>query len=58
MGVAMDFLQMRGRYSVKGTAAAQDITFESAGSAENFPRPLTSPRPLGREHLRSAAWRR
>jgi hypothetical protein len=36
MGNTMDFLQMRGRYSVKGAAAEQPIAFESAGSAETF----------------------
>lgn len=46
MGNTMDFLQMRGRYSVKGTAADQPIAFESAGSAETFrgrPAPAVTP---------------
>jgi hypothetical protein len=36
MGNMMDFLQMRGRYAVSGTAGERPIAFESAGSAETF----------------------
>lgn len=32
----LDFLQLRGRYRVAGTAAGQTLAFESAGSAETF----------------------
>jgi hypothetical protein len=32
----LDFLQMRGTYSVQGTAAGQRIDFEAQGSAETF----------------------
>lgn len=32
----MDFLHLRGRYRVAGTAAGQPLAFESAGSAETF----------------------
>ncbi len=33
---AMDFLQLRGRYTVTGTAGGRPISFQSAGSAETF----------------------
>ena len=36
LGSGMDFLQLRGRYSVTGTAAGQPLAFQAAGSAETF----------------------
>jgi hypothetical protein len=32
----MNFLQMRGQYTVSGTAGERDISFTAAGSAETF----------------------
>ena len=33
---AMDFLQLRGRYTVTGTAGGRALSFQSPGSAETF----------------------
>jgi hypothetical protein len=33
---AMDFLQLRGRYAVDGTAGGSRLAFQSPGSAETF----------------------
>jgi hypothetical protein len=33
---AMDFLQLRGRYTVAGTAGGRALSFQSSGSAETF----------------------
>ena len=33
---AMDFLQLRGRYTVAGTAGGRSLSFQSPGSAETF----------------------
>lgn len=36
MAGELDFLQMRGHYTAKGTAGSRPLAFESAGSAETF----------------------
>ena len=36
VGAGLDFLQMRGAYSVAGRAAGRDISFTSPGAAETF----------------------
>ena len=41
----LDFLQMRGRYSVTGRAASRDIRFTAPGSAETFRGDVTSVSP-------------
>jgi hypothetical protein len=45
VGSDLDFLQMRGRYTVSGRAGDRDIRFTAPGSAETFRGSPASPRP-------------
>jgi hypothetical protein len=38
-GSGMDFLQLRGRYQVRGRAGTRELDFEAPGAAETFRRP-------------------